>query len=258
MTLLAFAIMTNHFHIVIRQGIAPLGHMMHRVMHRAALLLKRTHKLQGHVFERRYWSGLCGTPDYVRRAIVYTHLNPWRAELCGEPAEYEWSTHSLYVLAGDDRGRVNEGIAVFDGLRFFTHALNTDDALKQYIDAIQFQMSVDRFLRGEQFERGIVAPQRCDAGDEHWFDEYASATQLATRSTQKRPIFDVAQKLLAQIDPDCPIDRIRSNSHARHLVVVRRNLVLALISHGYSGVQIARFLGISESCVSSIKALLEK
>ena len=256
MTLIAFAIMTNHFHIVIRQGVAPLGQMMHRVMHRAALILKRAHKLQGHVFERRYWSGLCGTPEYVRRAIVYTHLNPWRAALCDDPAEYKWSTHSLYVLSGDDRARTDEGVAVFDGLRFFAHALDADDSLKQYIDAIRFQMSVDRFLCGEQFERNIIAPHTCDGGDQHWFDEYASATQLGAHGTCSRPIFDVAQKLLAQIDSNCPLDLIRTNSRARKLVAIRRNLALALVSHGYNGVQISRFLGISGSCVSSIKALL--
>src|SRR5688572_33203958 len=66
MRLLAFAVMPNHFHIIVRQGPALLSYMMHRVMHRSALMLKQTHRLQGHVFERRYRSGVCATPKIGR------------------------------------------------------------------------------------------------------------------------------------------------------------------------------------------------
>jgi REP element-mobilizing transposase RayT len=256
MMLLALAIMPNHFHIVLRQGTSPLSHMMHRVMHRSAMLLKSAHKLQGHVFERRYWSGLCSSPDYVRRAIVYAHLNPWRAALCTDPAEYEWSTHALYVLSSDDRARIADGIAVFDGLRFFTQKIETDDGLKQYIDHIRFQMAVDRFLRGEISNHRLIAPPPCAGGDEHWFDQYATATNAAGPAKIARPIFDVAQKLLAQIDRECPLDLIRTNSRARRLVAIRRNLTAALLAQGFNGVQIARFLGLSESAVSEIRVSL--
>jgi REP element-mobilizing transposase RayT len=255
MRLIALAIMPNHFHIVLRQGAVPLVHMMHRVMHRSAMLLKHAHKLEGHVFERRYWSGLCATPDYVRRAIVYAHLNPWRAALCTDPAEYQWSTHALYLLASEDRTRIDDGVAVVDGLRFFTRDVDSDDAFKQYIDHVRFQMAVDRFLRGDVPESRIVAPQRCDAGDQHWYEQYASATASAPAALNQRPIFDVAQKILAQIDRDCPLDLVRTNSRARRIVAIRRNVAAALFDHGFRGVQIARFLGISASAVSEIKGI---
>jgi REP element-mobilizing transposase RayT len=256
MRLLAFAVMPNHFHILLRQCAAPLSFMMHRVMHRSAMMLKNAHKLSGHVFECRYWSGLLSSPAYVRRAIVYTHLNPWRATLCSDPAEYAWSSHVLYALSGEDRHRIDDAVGVLDGLRFFARENDASDALNQYMDSIRFQMAIDRFLRGDSSECRIIAPQECIAGDQHWFDQYASAVESCARAPSARSIFDVAHNLLARIDRDCPLDLVRTNSRARRLVSVRRNLVVALSAHGFRGVQIARFLGITPSAVSEIKSIL--
>ena len=248
--------MPNHFHIVLRQGTPPLSYMMHRVMHRSALLLKRTYKLQGHVFERRYWSGVCPTPQYVRRAIVYTHLNPWRKQLCNDLAEYEWSTHSLYIMSSDERATTNGVVVVDDALRLFRRAADHDDSLQQYLEHVRFQMAVERFLRGEIPSTRILAPAECTSGDEHWFSEYSSSVSLRRGRQNIRSIYDVATRLLERFDPDCPMDLIRTNFRNPKIVVLRRNMVLALLTHDFRRVDIARFMGISPSTVSMIGAIM--
>ena len=86
--LLAYAVMPNHLHIVLRQGRMELAQVMQPLMRRVALQVQRQHGFEGSVVERRFRDTACTTPDHVRMAIVYTHLNPWRAGLCGDDLSY--------------------------------------------------------------------------------------------------------------------------------------------------------------------------
>ena len=68
--MLAYVIMPNHFHLVLRQGEAPLHRFMQPWLTRIALLVQRTWGCVGHVFERRYRDSLCDL-DHLRYAIDY-------------------------------------------------------------------------------------------------------------------------------------------------------------------------------------------
>jgi hypothetical protein len=254
MALFAYAVMPNHLHILVRQSSAPLGHMMHRVMHRTAIMLRTAHGLEGHVFERRYYSGLCSTPEHVRAAIVYTHLNPWRAALCSDPAEYRWSSHGLYVASGATQQN-QDSLAIVEGLRFFSHG-DSDEHRLQYMAHVSFQIAIDRMLGGSVGPSSIVAPELCDAGDEHWLKHYQPALVQTVRPSHSRPIYDVAQKLLERLDPQCPLDLIRSGVRIRRVVALRRNIIAALLTNGYPGVDVARFFGLSDSAVSAVAVSL--
>lgn len=248
---LAFVIMPNHFHIIVRQGEQELSAMMHRVMHRSAALLRHSHRLQGHVFERRYWSGICADAAHVRATIAYVHLNPWRAELCGAPDTYIWSSHHYYLDNLDDRPR-EDGPDTWAALRFFQTDDSLSSARRNYLAHVNYQMNVDRFLAGELAAPHLVAPEACTAGDAHWEAEYAPAAPTSWPEA-RRPLYDVARALLAQLDPHCPLDLIRSGTRARPVVTIRRNLIAALLSRGYRGVALARFFGVSQTLVSQIR-----
>jgi REP element-mobilizing transposase RayT len=248
MLLLAQVIMSNHFHIVLRQNAQPLAYMMHRVMHRAALILKRAHCLEGHVFGRRYWTNLCATSDYVRRAIIYTHLNPCRAGLNADPAAYQWSSHAHYLNADAD---VDHPVARVEGLRFFATS-DSCATIDQYMAHVRSQLSVDAYVRGEVTAREVHGAPACQAGDSHWDQSYQAALHLAARITPRQPVYDVAVRLLEQLDRSCSIDLLRTGVRAPKLVMLRRNLVASLLTAGYRGTQIARLLGTSTSYVSKI------
>src|SRR5687768_11846369 len=87
-TLLAQVVMPNHFHIVLRQGETPIGWLMQRIMQRTVMRVRRQHGGEGHVFGRPYWLCVCASAAYLRRAIVYTHMNPCKAGFCEHPSDY--------------------------------------------------------------------------------------------------------------------------------------------------------------------------
>jgi REP element-mobilizing transposase RayT len=252
MLLLAQVVMSNHFHVVLRQNSQPLAYMMHRVMHRAALILKRAHSLEGHVFGRRYWSNLCSSSEYVRRAIIYTHLNPCRAGLHADPASYQWSSHAHYLNVDADE---DHPVARVEGLRFFATS-NTSTPVEHYMEYIRSQLSVDAYLRGEFGACDVCPFPSCQAGNAHWDQSYQAALELAKRITPRQPVYDVAVRLLERLDASCTLDLLRSGLRAPKLMLLRRNLVASLLTAGYRGTQIARLLGVSTSYVSKIAVSL--
>jgi REP element-mobilizing transposase RayT len=252
MTVFACVIMPNHFHIILRQGSQPLAYMMHRVMHRTASMLKRAIGMDGHVFGQPYWAGLIETAAYVRRAIVYAHLNPCRALLCPVPEGYTHSSHHHFLQSATQRF---SAVDRDEALSFFA-GFNGDDPLKQYLEQLHFQMSIDAYMRGELAANFLVPPPACVGGDLHWDENYRAAMQIAEHITPKQPIYDVARKLLERFDDGCSLDLIRTGLRSPRISHARRNLTAALLTAGYRGTQIARLMGMSTSAVSKIAASL--
>jgi len=75
----AWAQMTNHVHLLLRTGHAPLSTVMRRLLTGYAQQFNRRHKRHGHLFQNRYKSILCEEDQYLLELVRYIHLNPIRA-----------------------------------------------------------------------------------------------------------------------------------------------------------------------------------
>lgn len=249
---LAYVIMPNHFHLIFRQGAAPLAYLMHRVMHRSAALLRWTHKLEGHVFERRYWSGVCLDPDYARAAILYVHLNPCRAGLASHPARYVWSSHACYVDEGEFPGK--DAVCADLGLRLFAAENTPANSREQYLRFLDYQMCLDACANGSAAHP--VPPPVCTNGDDHWMAEYADAAATVAKPQAAISLYDVANHLLARIDRNCELDLVRSGTRLPRVSTIRKQLIAALLARGFRGTAVARFFGMSETAVSRVAVSL--
>jgi REP-associated tyrosine transposase len=76
----AWALMSNHFHLLVRTGKAPLSRNMRVLMSGYAGYFNRRHKRSGHVFQNRYKSIICEEETYFLELVRYLHLNPIRAK----------------------------------------------------------------------------------------------------------------------------------------------------------------------------------
>jgi REP element-mobilizing transposase RayT len=77
-TCLAWCLMPNHFHLLLRTGKSPIASVMRRVLTGYAVTFNRRHKRSGHLFQNRYKSILCQEEPYLLEAVRYIHLNPLR------------------------------------------------------------------------------------------------------------------------------------------------------------------------------------
>ncbi len=77
----AWALMPNHFHLLLRSGLTPIATLMRRLLTGYAVCFNRRHRRSGHLFQNRYKSILCQEDAYLLELVRYIHLNPLRAKL---------------------------------------------------------------------------------------------------------------------------------------------------------------------------------
>jgi REP element-mobilizing transposase RayT len=113
----AWALIPNHFHILIRTGQVPISVLMKRLLTGYAVNYNRRHNRSGHLFQNRYKSILCQEDSYLLELIRYIHLNPLRAKLISEYESlerYPYSGHGILMGVSEALWQDTEYI-----LRFF-------------------------------------------------------------------------------------------------------------------------------------------
>jgi REP element-mobilizing transposase RayT len=96
----AWALMHNHFHLLLRTGNIPIATVMRRLLTGHALWYNRRHKRHGHLFQNRYKSILCQEDKYFLELVRYIHLNPLRGRLVQTPqslSKYSFGGHSVIM-----------------------------------------------------------------------------------------------------------------------------------------------------------------
>ncbi len=75
----AWALIPNHFHLLLRTGACPLSTVMRRLLTGYAMNFNRRYRRSGQLFQNRYKSILCQEDTYFLELVRYIHLNPIRA-----------------------------------------------------------------------------------------------------------------------------------------------------------------------------------
>lgn len=94
--LLAYVIMDNHYHFIIRTNKSTISEVMFNINNVLSKYLNRELCRTGHVFEERYTCKLVTTDSYLIWLLRYIHRNPIRAGICTQLDDYRWSSHYFY------------------------------------------------------------------------------------------------------------------------------------------------------------------
>lgn len=261
-SLFAYVLMPSHLHLVVRQGDAPLWEFMQPLLRRVALLVHRAHGREGHAFERRYRAHQCMDPEYLRNAIVYTHLNPCRAGLCHDPGDWPWSSRAAWVIDAADTpaadGRPHPTSLVGALPVFASDGQRTRSEL--CADYQRFESwRMDRDRRGDPDRSPPTAPMSprpaVGAGNRNWVHLLARRgrpSAPADPGIRKRPeLKDIARLVIRESDGRLMELQVRSRWGGRDYVSARRAIILRATAFGYTGAEIANYLRISTSAVSS-------
>lgn len=266
--LLAYAIMPNHLHLVVRQGDWPLERVMQPLLRRTAGLVQRTHGIEGHVFERRFDDRPCLDPSYVRNAILYVHLNPVRACLVPHPVAYRWTSHSAFQTDDVESSSMHPVLAVESALRLFAprDGLGLDELRRAYRRHVGWRIRCDRHAAAEQLGHDPgprPPPPPVRYGDLYWSHAFVPLVRGSAPRTHGdalvgsplRPdLGDIARQTLAEHPPGIELERVRSGFKGRAVVRVRRAMILRMSEFGYPGHAIAQYLRVSDQCVSNVLA----
>jgi putative transposase len=96
----AWALIPNHFHLLLKTGNILISHLMKRLLTGYAVYFNRRHNRYGHLFQNRYKSILCQEDSYLLELVRYIHLNPLRATLVEEYrnlAGYPYCGHGVIM-----------------------------------------------------------------------------------------------------------------------------------------------------------------
>jgi REP element-mobilizing transposase RayT len=129
-TVIAWALMPNHIHLLARTGRVPLWKFMQKLLTGHAIYFNRKHDRVGHLFQNRYLSILVQSEVYLLALIRYIHMNPLKANLVKDIealGRYPWTSHFGLINQGTYpwQDTAKSLIAIYD---------NKNDIMKRYGD----------------------------------------------------------------------------------------------------------------------------
>ncbi|TLU83899.1 MAG: hypothetical protein FDX30_06440 [Chlorobium sp.] len=263
----AFALMTNHAHILLKSGQDGISKYMRCLLTGYAQYYNRRHKRAGHLFQNRYKSIICEEEAYFDKLVAYIHLNPLRAGLVEnlqQLADYPWSGHSVLMnkVRYDwmDRDYVLKFFGRTDGL-----------ARKAYLVFLESEMGIDR--EQELSGGGLVRSQggweniqtmrkrgKKALGDERILGGDDFVKGILTEAEERENAAMLLNDRLRMLDEDigqlCEAEGVtlaflRSGSRAGKLPKLRKQLARkAVFEYGLTLVETAKRLGVTPNAVN--------
>ncbi len=89
----SYCLMDNHYHLVVETPLPNLPSGMRQLNGLYAQFFNKRHNRCGHLFEARYRSILIEKDSYLLHVCRYVVLNPVRAGICQDPADWPWSSY---------------------------------------------------------------------------------------------------------------------------------------------------------------------
>ncbi|GMG86560.1 REP-associated tyrosine transposase [Biformimicrobium ophioploci] len=95
----AFVLMTNHVHLLVTpEGEKSVSRMMQDLGRRYVQHFNYSHNRTGTLWEGRYKSALVDSENYLLKVYRYIEMNPVRAGIVSNAANYPWSSYQGNAL----------------------------------------------------------------------------------------------------------------------------------------------------------------
>jgi putative transposase len=252
---LAWALLDNHIHLLVRPHQASLATFMRRLLTGHAITFNLRHKRSGHLFQNRYKSIVCEEEAYLLELVRYIHLNPLRAGIVKTLDQldcYPWSGHAVVLGTHEQKWQNTEEVLtcfssdrsqayqlyrqfVADGIPLGHREDLIGGGLKRSQPDIESGSEVEAFdariLGSGSFVEGLL------------FDSEGALPEkqisLAAIAIKVASLFELSAELLNQ--------RIRTKN-----VTVARSVFCytATCKIGFNGAEVAQFLNQTRSAVS--------
>jgi len=250
----AWALMRNHYHLVLRSSDVHLSALMRPLNAAYAQGFSKAHSRTGYLFQGRYKSVVTQDQGYVEQLVRYVHANPLRVGVCKtltDLANYRWTGHA--VLMGTREAAFQDtwpvlrrfGRTVADGRKGYAEFIA--EAVNQSSESLSVlrKGNTDRdgrtpgsYVIGDpEFVRSVIAKER------------ENRLRIARHQLERLSIEDLAAKFAAAagITPEDLLRRARGNYRAAARKVFA---YVCCREYGFTIVDVARYLGHTHSPMS--------
>jgi REP element-mobilizing transposase RayT len=253
---LAWSLMSNHFHLLLRPRKVTLGTVMKRLLTGYAVAFNLRHERSGHLFQNRFKSIVCDEDTYLLELVRYIHLNPLRAGIVSSLSEldsYSWCGHA--VILGK---RELAGQAVPEVLGLFGR--KTAVARERYSSFIADGdvMGRRKDLVGQRDRKAAsTAETRMNfdsriLGDDEFAEALRSHGNLAPKIPLKVPVSDIIAAVAAQLS--VAAGAVTTNSRSPAISKARAVVCYIACSMGHTGAMVGSILGLTSAGVCAARA----
>ncbi len=263
----AFALMENHFHLLIRTCRQSLSYSMKKLLTGYVVNFNRRHKRYGHLFQNRYKSIICEDDPYLLELTRYIHLNPLRAGVVkgmGELSRYVWTGHAALLGNVKREWQDVETVLGYFGSRRKTAVMKYEEFVRegvgqgrrpelvggglirslggwsQVVSLRRKGMQIvhdDRILGSSDFVSGLLR------------EAEGKEKETLRLSLKGRDLDSLAQEIANREGVEEKV--LRGGSRSAAAVRARRILCqLAVKKLNYYGAEVARYLGMTTSAVN--------
>ena len=266
----AWALLPNHFHLLCKTQNRPLASSMRKLLTGYVVNFNRRHSRYGHLFQNRYKSIVCQEDRYFKELVRYIHLNLLRTGSVNdlkELARNPWSGHSAlmgrmkrpwqdteYVLSyfGDQHnGRKNYQLFISKGKNQGNRPELVGGGLVRSMGGWSEVLALRSKGEKVAFDQRILGDSEFVQAVTTGLDELVNKNLRL--SGQRIDISRLAGLVCRKYK--ILVGELRSGSRRKSVVMARAALSrVAVRELGYSGAEVARYLGVTNSCITRIVA----
>ena len=233
----AYCLMNNHYHLFVETPHGDLSRVIHLINTSYSVYFNKKWDRCGHPFQGRFKAILVQAEHYAREIVPYIHLNPVRAGLTKDPAEYTWSNYREYLGLMGSRPWTRTSLVLS------CFGSKTEDAQRRYSEYVNWRLG--------QKQSHPLQPAKSTGilGDPRFID--------GVRRTFLRPESSVPERELPQLRRPKVKPELARIVTAAELTLGKKNRlakrVAIFVSHkntDYSLKELSEFFHMSISAVS--------
>ena len=246
--ILAFVLMNNHFHLIIKTPLANLQEFMRHFNISYTSSFNKRHNRTGHLYQGRYKSFVIDADSYLLEVSRYVHLNPIRikgrsdappGENKAHLAGYQWSSYIDYITDNTHYPflSVSEILGYFSGNKG-SYAVFVESGITHMINPLE---------QGKGL--GII-------GDKPFIERIMKQVVGPLKLKREQP---TAKKIIQRLEPERVLQAVAESFHLSSDELLRkgckgiaRSMAMELLYRhgGMNGREIGDLMGVDYSAVS--------
>lgn len=223
-----FALMNNHYHIILQILGLPLNEIMHRINSKYSKYYNYKYERVGHVFQGRYAALFVQDENYLLSLLRYVHYNPVKARIVDNVIDYKWTSDYYY------RSNLRNGFVDIDIILNMLSSERTK-SIASYIE----------YMNQESVEEKKIYEDKYILGEE---ENYISVKSTINKFERK----SLTSILKSIVSNQYDFDLLTNGSRERHLTKYKIKFIKKALELKYSFEEIGSCLGSSKVAIYNL------